>query len=320
MKKWYFFGLAFLFLVSSGVRAADTDEAAQELGKQLHGKNPVWTADRLAKMGKVAVPVLKEAIKEKDGNLRSIVAHALGQIGPDAKDAIPEIVQALNEQNEPYAISALALALGKIGPNAVPALRELLKGNNVTIQGEAAGALKLMGADAKDAVPELIDVVKKRKDATDIAGLQAIDALGKIGPNAKDAVPELTEALKDKTAHSPFRLRAAMALGNMGPAAKDAVPALVDALNAETAKYGPLRFHAATALGQIGPDAEKAVLPLLDLLNDKNAGPARLLAIDALGKIGPGAKDAVRTLKEIAEGNDKSLGTAANKAIEKIQK
>jgi HEAT repeat protein len=133
-------------------------------------------------------------------------------------------------------------------------------------------------------------------------------------------VPELTEALKDKTPHSPFRLRAAMALGNLGPSAKDAVPALVEALNAETAKYGPLRFHAATALGQIGPDADKAVLPLLDLLNDKNAGPVRLLAIDALGKIGPSAKDAVRTLKELAEGGDKALAAAANKSLENIQK
>jgi HEAT repeat protein len=320
MLRRCLFGLVCLLVSALGVRADDATNVAQELGKQLHGKDAVKTAERLAKMGKVAVPVLIEALKDKDNNLKSIVANALGQIGPDAKDAIPELAEGLKNQTEPYAISALTLALGKIGSASVPALRELLKGNNVTIQGEAAGALKLIGPDAADAVPELIDVVKKRKDATDIAGLQAIDALGKIGPKAKDAVPELTEALKDKTAHSPFRLRAAMALGNLGPSAKDAVPALVEALNAETAKYGPLRFHAATALGQIGPDAEKAVLPLLDLLNDKNAGPVRLLAVDALGKIGPGAKDAVQTLKDVAGGGDKALAAAANKALEKIQK
>jgi HEAT repeat protein len=82
------------------------------------------------------------------------------------------------------------------------------------------GAIK--AADAKDAVPYLLQVVKKDKDAK-VREAAAL-ALGKMSANPKEAVPVLIEALKDK--ENAVRAAAARALGQLGPDAKDAVPAL----------------------------------------------------------------------------------------------
>jgi HEAT repeat protein len=302
---------------------ADDEGAAAALATQLRdndiGKRNA-AAERLVNLGPAAVPVLRKALEDKVSRLHA--ADALSRIGRAAKDAVPELAAVLKLGDEPETSSAAATALARIGAPAVPALREALKEKDNRLQAHAATALKRIGPDAKDAVPELVAVVKfyQGKEAAELARLEAIDALGRIGPKARDAVPALTDTLKEKTPHSPARLRAAIALGEIGAPAKPAVTALVDALNDDGAKAGPLRFHAATALGKIGPDAGAAVLPLVDLLNDKKAGPVRLLAAEALGNIGPAARDAVGSLKEAAGADDKAVAAAAAKALDKIQK
>jgi hypothetical protein len=65
----------------------------------------------------------REALKNPDINIRREAARALGEIGPGAKDAVPELIEALNDED----IDLIAVwALGKIGPAAVeaaPAIR-----------------------------------------------------------------------------------------------------------------------------------------------------------------------------------------------------
>lgn len=96
----------------------------------------------LGKMGPAAVPALVEAMKKKGGNdktkgnkkgpqttdrtaaLRSKAAVALGQLGADAKSAVPALIAALNDATIQMDV---VNALGAIGPaakQAVPALRE----------------------------------------------------------------------------------------------------------------------------------------------------------------------------------------------------
>src|SRR5262245_51106258 len=80
-------------------------------------------------------------------------AAAGRQEAPDP-GRVPQYLQALEGDN-PLARQGAMTALGKIGAPAVAGLRGCLKGERPEVCSAAAHALGLIGADAKDAVPEL---------------------------------------------------------------------------------------------------------------------------------------------------------------------
>jgi hypothetical protein len=69
----------------------------------------------------------REALKSADIDIRRDAARALGEIGPGAKDAVPELVEALDDAD----MDLIAVwALGRIGPAAVaaaPAIKRWLE-------------------------------------------------------------------------------------------------------------------------------------------------------------------------------------------------
>lgn len=60
----------------------------------------------------------REALKSPHVNIRREAARALGEIGPGAKDAVPELIEALNDEDMDL---ITVRALGQIGPAARPA-------------------------------------------------------------------------------------------------------------------------------------------------------------------------------------------------------
>ena len=72
---------------------------------------------------------LIKALQDQEWEVRASAALALGDIGADAKDAVPALVKALQDQDE-WVRSRATLALGRIGggaKDAVPALIQLLQ-------------------------------------------------------------------------------------------------------------------------------------------------------------------------------------------------
>lgn len=67
-------------------------------------------------IAKEAVPVLREALKDENGNVRVAAASALGLMRGGAKDAVPDLVRALDEPGE-VRLRAV-YALGLLGPAA----------------------------------------------------------------------------------------------------------------------------------------------------------------------------------------------------------
>ncbi|MCJ7515288.1 MAG: HEAT repeat domain-containing protein [Dehalococcoidia bacterium] len=69
----------------------------------------------------------REALKSPDINIRREAAGALGEIGPGAKDAVPELIEALDDED----MDLIAVwSLGRIGPAAiaaVPAIKRWLE-------------------------------------------------------------------------------------------------------------------------------------------------------------------------------------------------
>jgi HEAT repeat protein len=110
---------------------------------------------------KEIVEVLIVGFNSDDPTVRRVVAKFVGDIGPDAKAAVPALAAALKDEYRDVR-EAAAGSLVQMGPGAVAALTEALKDDYWLVRRTAA------------------------------------EALGNIGPGAMAAVPALTEALKDE--------------------------------------------------------------------------------------------------------------------------
>src|SRR5262245_41139920 len=182
-----------LVLVAWTTPAGDdkTPPAVKELLERLKS-NDGKAAIALVAHGKAAVPGLIEVLQGTDTFQASHAAHALGRIGPAAKDAAPALAKALSNQERGVSHSA-ALALGKIGPAAVPALLTALKDASPQVRSLAAAALKDIGPAARDkAAAPLLAALKQSLTAEDpLLRIPLIEAVGEMGEASKDAVPVL---------------------------------------------------------------------------------------------------------------------------------
>jgi HEAT repeat protein len=92
-----------------------------------------------------SVPTLCKTLREdKDPNMRYWAAQSLGQFGPAAKAAVPELIAALKDEDKMVRMGA-GYALAEIGPaaaDAVPALQEAAKGPEKEVRAGAEYALK----------------------------------------------------------------------------------------------------------------------------------------------------------------------------------
>ncbi|MCI0443866.1 HEAT repeat domain-containing protein [bacterium] len=72
------------------------------------------------------LPALIRALKDNDPSVRAWCAQSIGQIGPNAAEAVPHLTMLLSDSAEGSRNSA-CIALGNIGPSANQALPELEK-------------------------------------------------------------------------------------------------------------------------------------------------------------------------------------------------
>ena len=146
---------------------------------------------------------------------------------PRAPSAVPPAVaNLLRAMQDPKSRWMAVVALGEMGAiarDAVPALIEALEDGDAAVRWDAAKALGKMGPAAASAVPALAAALHEHDDV--IVRQYAVAALGKIGPPAKAAVPALIGALKEESSH--IDEQASEALVSIGPAA---VPALIEAM------------------------------------------------------------------------------------------
>ncbi len=204
---------------------------------------------------KGAVPGLIKSLADRDSLVRSAAAHSLGQIGPGAASAVPAMVTAFKRASG-FDKGIIGPAIGAIGPLAVPALIELSQDSNENTRWEAVRAIRI------------------------------------VGPGAGAAEKRLNELLSDQ---SIIRVEAAFALWKIRPR-----PALINVFALALADPDEFaRSSAADHLAEIGPDAVPAMPGLIRALAD-TSGSVRGLAARALGKFGPRAKIAVPALLRVA--------------------
>ena len=141
-------------------------------------------------------------LQDTDSDVRSIAAVTLGEIGPEAEEAVPILIKLLQDQDaEGFVRANAATALGKIGEGAskaVPALINALEDQDEWVRASAAMALGEIGESASKAVPALVNALQ---DQDKYVRRYATGALGKIG---KATVPALIQTLKDESINVPL--------------------------------------------------------------------------------------------------------------------
>lgn len=165
-----------------------------------------------------AVPVLARSIAARHEHYANAV-YRLGELGPKAKPAVPELIAVLNDAavdhgRRPYeSVRGMAAgALGKIGPEASAAAESLLKAtgdDNPYLRLDAALALwKIAGQPAAVAT-----AVRILEDQDHFVRGRAATTLGEMGAETADALQSLVTALADEDRY--VRTNAALALWNI---------------------------------------------------------------------------------------------------------
>jgi HEAT repeat protein len=277
--------------------------AVPGLLEALHDKNEDIRSSAAKALGEIgdvaAVPGLLEALHDQDKDVRLNVVTVLGQIGD--RTVVPSLLEALHDQEDIVRVR-VASVLGEIGDStAVPGLLKALHDQNAVVRMDVATALGQIGD--RMAVLSLLEALH---DQDEDVRSSAAKALGQIGDST--AVPALLEQLKGHI----FIDNAIKALGQIGDAA--AVPGLVEILHSSYSEYDKL---ATEALLQIGSDAVPKLIEALhyDLLHGTNV-TKRSNIVKVLGNFGNNAT--VPTLLEALHDQNRSVRWNTVQALGKI--
>jgi HEAT repeat protein len=210
----------------------------------------------------------------------AMAALLLGELGPQAKDAVPRLLECADGLLllNPLPVAAVD-ALGKIGTDperVVPALTRLLKADAESMRGMAARALGRFGPRAKSAAPALREAVADKQFAV---GLEAYLALDRLGEDRRQTVPLAVAALGKAKRATRTELYKSLKEYVEVPIERY-VPVLVAAFE----KLPEDRAAIAAALGRFGPTAAEAI-PVLTGAQTDNDAAVRQAAADALRRI-----------------------------------
>ena len=214
---------------------APSDEVQPKLIAAIEAADQELISDvirALSAMGAEAVPRVTRGLSNP--KLRGYAAVILGNIGADAKAAVPELTTALDVDDDPEFRREVLFTLGQIGPPSAPAVKKMINilqtDDNERVVAAACYALRNIGPAASEAGPALVGVYN---DGTEFQRMVAIWALLKVRPGhdsvEKRAIPLLTKGLSSDRAE--VRAEAAQALGQIGPKSASALPELKKLLN-----------------------------------------------------------------------------------------
>lgn len=254
----------------------------------------------LAKIGdKKAVPglikVLERRPESQDFMLNKTAAIALGKLGDPA--AAEVLVRALfmasTIQGSAYPQARVALV--DLGPEAAPALLKAMAGNAPKLNEMArelsfkdgvilAKTSRVLGdLAAKEAVPALLDIIKKTdlKKETKLAGV--VEALGKIGDPR--SLEPLLAILNNKKVNWRLRYQIALAMPALGD--RRSLPALLEIAEKGYIQGGFNNLREAAAMGfarMAGVEAEKGK-PILEAMIKGAVGQTQQIFKEAMERL-----------------------------------
>jgi HEAT repeat protein len=232
-----------------------------------------------------ALPELLGLLKNGDTATFKINSHVerLGELG--VKEAIPGILEVMDEARAPFFVAPLIKLDAK---ETVPALTKMLDSGNFMAKMMVSEVLEKLGG--KEAIPKLVAILKdtNASQSLGMAPGRAACALAALG--AKEHVPDILAALKINM-NLLARLEMAEALAELG-AREESLKALTGLLKG----MAPYKEDAAFILGHIG--AVEAGAGVKALLQDKimHARYAGACTVGALG-----LKDAIPEVRKLLQ-------------------
>lgn len=248
----------------------------------------------IVQIGRPAVPLLTQALRDEDEAIAWKAASSLQQMGPTAIEALPQLLTIIQDHSVSSDLRESAVrVIERFGPaaaresataDAVGTLTQVLaEEDQESLVETTARALGAMGPAARAAGPALLAILRS-EDQTDQTRMAAAEALPAISPASTEVVNTLIELLDQD--RSPFFASAlADALGASGPAAAPAVPRLIELVD-ETSDFE--RQQIIQSLGNIGPAASPATSRLIECLTDVDEFESvQVAAAKTLARLGP---------------------------------
>ncbi|MDB5336822.1 MAG: repeat-containing protein [Planctomycetaceae bacterium] len=274
---------------------------------------------------------------QKQPLLRVKATHALRRLGPNAAEALPALIAAIED---PHRDEDAYRIIGSMGAAAKPALALLKKA--VVRQSpdtDALRALQELGPAAAELGPELLAQLKAGDDSAGVIGalvqmgepsreaveilranlqdearrLVAVIRLAEFKTLAVPAVPDLIKLVSSDD--SQLRIATIQTLARIGPDAKESAPLLATSLTDADPRVAAVAASALVALG----DQALPVLPQVIAALEKPRRGTQSRLIELLNHLGPAAKEAVPTLTKLETTNDVTLRHQVRQALEKIQ-
>lgn len=262
-------------------------------------------------------------------NPAGIAIELLGEIGPEARPAVPTLLAAVDDPRLSIRFAAVD-ALGAIGPEANSAIKRLelalrdtktysypFAHSSWCLSDNAAVALRRIGPASTSVLLAALE------DRNERVRYNAANALGYLPASDEKVIPALVKLLDDQDA--AVRATAAYALGRIGPKAAAAAPNLAARLNdkGEWTFYPSFDIgstttvgaHILAALKDISPEP-KSIVPIIvqDLKKTRHVSGAMR---ETLQRLGPEAKEAVPVIEALL--GDPDEGLAAAMALARIK-
>jgi HEAT repeat protein len=288
--------------VQTLLKDLEAPAANPEMMGWLVAVTPERSGRLLAQIGPPVVPDLVEMTKGKKPLAQARAIAVLGQLGTDARAAVPRLLELLGAEDAGVRREA-AIALGRIAPHdskVSAGLRALHQDRDVEVRRAVARALGSVGAEAKETLAEMLE------DADENVCRAATASLGRLG---KEVVPALGTALKHRSLQ--VRRMAVLALGNQEPDAAGVAAGLIEAAQ------GPDRYTrrlAGALLDRFGADSDEIMAALVAALSDDDAR-VRWTAAFVLEELGSDRADAVPALEKALDDRDHTVRRRALLAL-----
>jgi HEAT repeat protein len=241
------------------------------------------------------------------------VADHLGRIGPDARDALPRLIELTRDGSRELRQSARQAIAGIVGkPDMeIGILADMLESNAPDIRDEAIQALSWMRSDDISlAVPALVDALSKPGDNQ----YMLIDLLLFIGGHEDEIISAVNEDIKNRT--DQFEQLATLVSTRIGPRANALLPAVKGLIEGDPKDVSNGVF----VYMHIGGDTDWLVPKLIEWTRSETTSTNVVdVAIWGLRDIGPDASAALPRLREIAQSGDERRRSFAQEAIAAIE-
>ncbi|MFD6244636.1 HEAT repeat domain-containing protein [Streptomyces roseolus] len=273
-------------------RAAGASAAPGGLGRPTGRTGRDGALLALARSGDGrAVPLLARAL-EGPGEVRRELLYTVGGLGPAAAGLAPllrrrlaavELDEDLYDRAAPLLHALAAVRGGQALPEVLRVLRGAPEYRGDCVREAAARTLGAFGPAAREAVPELRELLGSGSAAVSAAAARALWA---VEGDAEAVVPVLVRWLRPGSSGTD-RCAAAQALGAIGPAAAGAARALRPGL---TSRDLWERVRCAAALWRVSGETERT-LPVLLATWEENRH-ARVEIVECFAEMGRAASAA----------------------------